>query len=339
MTRVTEGLLVLPGPMIRDILHEAGAAIIDSVRAAYAAHASGKSVLPHSVFLRMGEGARVIALPAYVAEPVPILGLKWIGSFLANTDKGLERASSVIVLNSTSTGRPEALLEGAEISAARTAASAALAAGCLGASGPGLGVIGAGRISFEIVRYLRWQSSRFTRLALYDLNASRAARFALRCGEMFRVPVEVMDSADAVLASTATTILATSAAEPHIAHLPDGNEPRTLLHISLRDLTPALVARCRNIVDDVDHICRESTSLDLASRREGHRAFIAGTLSDVLTGAVRARLHPTDTVVFSPFGLGVLDIAVADLVRRRAIATGKGTVVPDFVAPPMLQAT
>lgn len=334
---VADELLVLPGPPIRDILQEAGKATVDVVKTAYCAHASGRTVLPHSVFLRMERGARVIALPAYVAGPEPILGLKWIGSFLTNPEKGLERASSVIVLNSPSTGRPEALLEGAEISAARTAASAALALSCVDAAPDVLGVIGAGRIAFEIVRYVRWQMPQFTRVRLYDLHPARASQFARTCERLLDTPVDMASTAAALLASTPTTVLATSAAEPHIDELPRCDQPRTLLHISLRDLAPDLIARCRNIVDDVDHVCRESTSLDLAWKREGHRDFIAGTLADVLQGAVRPRLSDADVVVFSPFGLGVLDIAVAEMVRRRALTKGLGTIVPDFIAAPMLR--
>ena len=68
----------------------------------------------------------------------------------------------------------------------------------------------------------------------------------------------------------------------------------------------------------------------LAEQAEGNRAFVRCTLADVMAGAAPARAGGRP-VVFSPFGLGVLDLAVARLVMARA--QGKGVVVPDFLPP------
>ena len=38
-----------------------------------------------------------------------------------------------------------------------------------------------------------------------------------------------------------------------------------------------------------------------------------------------------NTTIFSPFGLGILDLAVSKLVRDLAHATDSGTVVPSFL--------
>jgi ornithine cyclodeaminase/alanine dehydrogenase-like protein (mu-crystallin family) len=123
-------VLVLSAADVAAALDGREHAIVDAVRDAYLAHRAGRTAVPHSAFLRLpgDEPNRIIALPAYLGSPVPVAGCKWIASFPANVRHGRPRASAVIVLNDPETGVPTAILEGSLISAARTAASAALAA-------------------------------------------------------------------------------------------------------------------------------------------------------------------------------------------------------------------
>lgn len=72
------------------------------------------------------------------------------------------------------------------------------------------------------------------------------------------------------------------------------------------------------MVDDVEHCLKANTSSQPAEQRVGGRDFVAGTLCDVLSGKITP---PTDRpVVFSPFGLGVLDLAVARHVYDQVAA-------------------
>jgi ornithine cyclodeaminase len=88
-----------------------------------------------------------------------------------------------------------------------------------------------------------------------------------------------------------------------------------------------------NVVDDIDHVCRAQTSVHLAEQKVNHRNFIHCTLADLLSGS---KSLPDNSLltVFSPFGLGILDIAVARHVYHQALKRNLGTVVPGFFPEP-----
>ena len=51
----------------------------------------------------------------------------------------------------------------------------------------------------------------------------------------------------------------------------------------------------------------------------------------VLLGEARGRSNPEATVVFSPFGLGTLDLAVGKLVFQLALKYTQGDLIEDFL--------
>lgn len=331
-----DDVLILKGKEVSALLAGAELQIIERVKAAYEAHEAGASSLPHSTFLRFpdSQSNRVIALPAYLGQEFEVAGIKWIASFPGNHDKGYDRASAVMILNSTQTGRPQAILEASTISAQRTAASAALAAKYLhhGRQSNVAGVIGCGLINFQIVRFLRAVFPELKRLIVFDKADEAAQLFAEKCrGLDQEIEVERFNDVSQVLRQSKLISLATTAITPHISDLKDCAVGSTILHISLRDLAPEAVLATDNIVDDVDHVCRAQTSLHLAEQLVGHRDFIRCTLASITKGSAPARLNDESIAVFSPFGLGVLDIAVGQLVYQLGIKEGLGTVIDSFL--------
>ena len=336
-------LLILTGGEVLDLLDGRELAVVEAVAAAYRAHRRGESSLPHSVFLRFPDQPRdrIIGLPAYLGDDFSVAGLKWIASFPGNTDRGLDRASAVLILNSTETGVPRAILESSVISARRTAASAALAARELhrsGRAGEGedlsVGLVGTGLINFEILRFLRAVFPALARVSVYDIAAPRAGHFGVRAAEAFD-GLEVRPAAglEALLADHELVSFATTALEPTVDLAPC-RPGSTILHISLRDLVPESLLGADNVVDDPDHVCRAQTSVHLLEQKTGGRAFLRCTLADVLLGEAPPRASEDAVTVFSPFGLGVLDLAVGQLAVEQAEASGVGTRLPSFLPPP-----
>jgi ornithine cyclodeaminase/alanine dehydrogenase-like protein (mu-crystallin family) len=101
-----------------------------------------------------------------------------------------------------------------------------------------------------------------------------------------------------------------------------------VLHVSLRDLAPEILLASTNIVDDIEHCLKADTSPHLAEQLAGNREFLHGTLDDVIAG--RVALPADRPLVFSPFGLGVLDLAVGKYVYDEVARSGELRVVDDF---------
>lgn len=326
---------VVGGRSVAEIVMSDLPGVIEQVRRAYLAHEEGRSALPHSSFLRFADRpeARIIALPAHLGAPWALSGLKWISSFPGNVAQGLPRASAALLLNRHDNGFPFACLEASIISAARTAASAVLAAQALMPDRRHLrrlAIIGTGLIAGHVQRFLVGTGWRVDEWALHDLDATRAQHFAARlrdAGQTGRVAT--CDDAASAIAGADLVLLTTVAGVPHL------HDPRLfagvplVLHLSLRDLAPAVVMTAHNIVDDIDHALRAGTSLALAEQACGHRRFVAGTLAQVLQGRVPPAMAGRPTV-FSPFGLGVLDIAVGQWVYNEALRRGQVTLIDDF---------
>jgi 2,3-diaminopropionate biosynthesis protein SbnB len=331
-------ILILRGSEISSLLENREAEIIDTVQSAYETHARGASSLPLSNFLRFpGENPnRIIALPAYLGGDFQTAGIKWVSSFTGNLEQGLDRASAVMILNSTETGRPQAILEGSIISAKRTAASAALAARTIrqNRETTTAGIIGCGVINFQIVQFLLTACPRINRLVVFDLAPSRVQHFKTNCEQRFDgLTVEIAVDISAVLSMCHVVSFATTAGAPHIFDLSPCAPGTTILHISLRDLAPELILANDNVVDDIEHVCQAQTSVHLAEQLVGGRDFIRCTLADILMSNAPATTNPESIGIFSPFGMGVLDLALGKLTYEQGRQEGMGTVVNSFLPP------
>jgi N-[(2S)-2-amino-2-carboxyethyl]-L-glutamate dehydrogenase len=325
---------VITGAQVQRALQGQEKDIVELVEATYRLHGAGDSVNPPSYFLRFPDrpSSRIIALPASIGGHLRVDGLKWISSFPENVAAGIPRASAVLILNDHDTGYPFACLESSIISATRTAASAALAADWLsrGRQRPTrVGFFGVGLIARYIHRFLAGTGWSFDEIGVHDLSADSAAGFRgylEQVGTAGRVTVH--DSAEKLIRSSDLVVFATVAAEPHVRDLSWFEHNPLVLHISLRDLAPEILLASTNVVDDIEHCLKASTSPHLAEQLTGNRDFLLGTLDDVIAG--RVTVSADRPLVFSPFGLGVLDLAVGKNVYDKVVSSGDLHVIDNF---------
>jgi len=238
-----------------------------------------------------------------------------------------------MILNDRVTGRPRAVIEGSIISKQRTAASAALAAKVLAPGEPGvIGFVGCGPINTAIAQFLAVVWPNVSRFIAVDLDPARAEAFGVALlAQRPDADFMVSSSLEELLSKCPMVSFATTAITPYVDDLDACPAGATILHISLRDLQASAILSNHNIVDDLDHVNRAATSIHLASEQEGHTDFVHSSLGDILLGNTDLPERDDCKLIFSPFGLGVLDLAVADLVQNTLAKNGGGTRVKSFL--------
>jgi len=230
----------------------------------------------------------------------------------------------VICLHDLHTGALLALLDSGYITAWRTGLSAALATHLLArADAPTLGVIGAGaqaRVTLHGLASLR----AVERVVVYDTDPDQAVRAAetwrragLACsiaGDVREVP----GTADMVVTATwsRTPLFEASRVRPgtHVTSL-GADEP------GKNELDPQLLRLARLFVDDIDLAASSGALAGTGLEPDD----VAGTLSQVITGAVPGRNDAADLTVYSPVGMPWQDLALSWAAYQAASQAGAGT--------------
>ena len=325
---------VVPGRVVHEILTGRMAEVVDLVSDVYLAHRQSLASNPPSSFLTFSDRRRdrIVALPADLRDGWPVAGLKWISSWPENVESGVPRASAVLVLNRRDTGYPFAVLEASIISAVRTAGSAVLAAECLPFNKNAapktlrMGFVGCGFIARYILEMFIARQWNFNKLIAFDLVEDRARVF-LELARTYAAP-ELARSHEDVIQQSDIVVFATTSTKPYVTDPGLFRHHPLVLHISLRDLSPNIILSANNIVDDVEHCLSAETSPHLAEQQVGNRTFVSGTIAEAIDGSLG--LDPERATIVSPFGMGILDLAIGRFVYREARRLQAIYEIPNF---------
>ena len=328
--------------------------IVGAVEQALIAHARGLTVLPEETYLGWrtagGHAARSLAMAGAVDEPDGmVLGLKVINGSLGNPASGLARSQGFTMVFDQETARPLVVMEAAYISAMRTAAVTVLSARHLGPARPRtLALLGAGTLARAHLLLLSSTVDTLEQVQLYDVDRVRADQLAAairESPETDRLKVTVAESARDCVRGAELVVPVTTVTAGYLAY--DWLEPGALLaHVSLDDALIEVVERAGLIVvDDWDLVRNDDRRLLGRMYRQGMLLGPAGehypgctpmpgarqvdtTLGEVLAGAHPGRRDPNGIVLSNPFGLAILDVAVAARVHAAAVQADIGVRLP-----------
>jgi len=285
---------------------------LDLVEAVYRALAAGRVELPPKPGVHPRPDSFVHAMPAYLRDE-DVVALKWVSGYPANKARGLPYISGLVVVNDAETGLPTAILDGAEITAARTAAASGV---CVRAFAPAgwreAAILGAGEQGVFHARLLRTLNPD-VRIRAYDPNAERVERLG---PGVERAAGELEAVAGAEVVVTAAPIVT----EPDAPLGPDALGDRWLL---LPIDFDALVRR--ELVEAAGLLAVDDVGQFEYYREQGHFRAWPAPHASVGESLGRAPAEIPERVACVNLGIGALDAAFAARVVAAARDRGVGT--------------
>ncbi len=285
---------------------------------------SRRVVQPVRTAVFVGPERSVLGLmPAHLPSR-SALGSKLVTVFNSNRELGLPSHYAVVLLFDDRTGALSAVMDGSSITELRTSAVSAIAIRHLaGRPVRRLAIFGCGVQARSHLRTIGAMLPALEEVKVWSPYDDRSA-FVNEMQPSVRASIAAAASADAAARLADVVLLVTSSAVPVVERA--WIDPGTLV-VSVgacrrdhREMDPALVAASRLFVDSRDAALVESGDI-VQSISEGRFTpdHIRGELGEVILGRMAPRESPRDIVVFKSLGLAVQDIAVADVVFRRAV--------------------
>ena len=294
--------------------------LIDALAEAFRADMAASDKIAHFLPQPSGRDAKVLLMSAWTTSGERFIGHKLINVFPDNASSAKPAVQGSYVLMSGGTGETLAVMDGAALTAWRTAAASALAARYLAREDAShLLMIGAGALSPHLVRAHRTVRP-IKQLTLWNRTRSRAVSTAFALSAAGIEPAIADDLEEAVRQADIVSC-ATLSEQPLVrgAWLKKG------AHVDLvgaftpktRESDDAAIRRSRIYVDSRKSAPKGSGDIAIPLRKK----IIAlkdsqGDLFELCRGDVKGRRRKDEVTLFKSTGVALEDLAAAMLVWR-----------------------
>ncbi|MEB8107999.1 2,3-diaminopropionate biosynthesis protein SbnB [Staphylococcus equorum] len=309
---------------------------VNALTEALKAHVNQDFVQPLKPYLRANgtEGHiadRIIAMPSHIGGQDPVSGIKWIGSKHDNpSERKIERASGVIILNDPETNYPIAVMEASLISSMRTAAVSVIAAQKLAKKGfEALTIIGCGLIGDRQLQSMLEQFDHIKQVYVFDQFEKASANFIEKWAEarpdihfvQATTAKEAVENGEVVITCTVTD-------KPYIEY--DWIQKGTFIsNISIMDIKKDVFTQADKVlVDDWSQANREKKTINqLVLEGRFSREALHAELGELLTGAKPGRENDDEIILLNPMGMAIEDISSAYYIYKEAKQQQIGTIL------------
>jgi ornithine cyclodeaminase/alanine dehydrogenase-like protein (mu-crystallin family) len=300
------------------------AELLDAVEAAYGDVAGGRDRSPLRSHVDLADGS-LLLMPG-VRDGGTGATVKLVTVMPANAARGLPTIHALVAWFDAETGRPRAMLDGAEITAMRTGAASGVATRLLAREDAAtLAVIGAGaQAAWQVRAVLGARPIR--RVLIYARDPERRAGLARRMADETGIEVTAVDTAERAVREADVICCVTTATEPVF----DAAWVRPGTHVNgigafrpgMVELPPSLFARAALVAIDSREAALAEAGDILAAIEAGAIAGAALVEIGTIERDRVASRDPQAITVFKSVGLAIQDVAAAGLVVARLLDGG-----------------
>ena len=323
-------LLVLTDAQVGELVDYGEA--IEVVEGAFRDFGHGRATMPSKVYLSFPRyKGDIRVMPAATGDRYA--GVKLVNSHEENPSRGLPAVVGTYLLFSQETGIPLCLMAATLLTAIRTGAASAVATRYMARSDARrLGLIGAGAQAAHQLRAIG-RVRNIEEVVVWAPNADRERTAALVTRMQGEFPDLRIRVADSVVEAAGSDILCTTT--PSRAPLFPAEALEEGAHINAvgadgpgkQELDPEILKAGYLVVDEMEQAVHGGEVNVALHTGVISAEQIAGTLPEVLIGAIPGRTSPEQITVFDSTGLAIQDIALAILVYERALDAGLGSTV------------
>jgi alanine dehydrogenase len=290
-------------------------ALIDAVATALVDLSQGRASVPPRIAASTPLGL-LGAMVGYVPS-LDVLAAKLVAVFPQNSAMPTHRA--LVAVFDPRTGAPEAILDGEEITAQRTAAASALATRLLAREDAEvLAIVGTGVQAASHARYLT-RTRTFRAVLLAGRNAAKAAKLAAEIGGRPAGIEEAVRTADVICATT-------HAAEP-VIRMECVRPGAHVNSIGSNSLGQELDSTAGALVAVESRASAFAAPPAGANELRGFPPASAVELGELLAATRMGRTSKEQITVYKAVGVTAEDAAAAALVLRRARERGIGRAI------------
>ena len=302
---------------------------IDAMKQAFAAFSDGKALVPPRIHLPIAPHSGIsFIMPSFVdadATSDQALAVKVVSLFDGNHARGLARIQAAVIVLEPDTGRPIALLDGAMLTAIRTAAASGAATDLLARRDcRTVALFGAG---VQAITHLFAMCAvrPIEKIFVYGRTPSKVAALIAEFAGRPAIPAELIaaDSPQQALQDADIVCCTTTSKEPIF----DDADLKPGVHINAvgsytpqaREVPPETVRRALVVVDSRHAAWEEAGDL-IQPMQAGviGREHIHAELGELVLGRKSGRSDDQQVTFFKSVGLAVQDAVAAQVALKNA---------------------
>ena len=297
----------------------------------FSLHGHGQIQMPVKVYLDFEPyGGDLRAMPAYIKGANPAAGVKIVNSNAKNPEKKLPAVSGVMVLNDPRTGLPLGLFAAGHLTGMRTGAAGGLAAKFLARPESSVvGLVGCGRQAQPQLEALV-ENFKIREVRVWGKTLDESRGFEKQVRKKF--PLKFVICKDVQEACQADIVVSTTPVRSPLIKM---EWIRSGTHINVigadaagkQELESGLLYKARVFVDAWDQASHAGEINVEVSKGNFSRDRLAGELGQVVAGIKQGRLNSSDITIFDSTGLAIQDVAVSQLLFKKALKLKKGKVL------------